>query len=393
MNAETRTRRRRLEDLRHALTLPQETRRQSALSSLAIEIGTRTHGERLEAVCALLNYPPESDSAGVPLSAARLAQRITDLIDAEPVSRNAAQLRALIGQSINVTLLESLDTLKALLPLQGEAIALAVRGEIEVCLSLLKTVQSAALEEAVEVCVRVLRLFRMEAARGQTVLARPTTLLRDSACRALGAISPDALFLFWYTLGSPDAEARSNLLPVLDYLRDPRATPYLLRLLERRGQWMDGEMVGWFVIRAFEHLGDRRALPALRLLAHSGENPLAQDTSETVPAVSVELAREARRVISSIERGRGWRDRRYLLRPAEPPADSLLHPASEPPHLQEHAEMVRPTHPDSRDHLRPAAASNAPAELLRPVSSETDADALQTLLRPSGKEGEKKPMQ
>ena len=392
MNAETRLRRRRLEDLRHALTLPQAARRESAWAWLAIEIGLRTEGERLEAVCALLNYPPESDAAGVPLSAARLTARISELIGSESTAPEGAQIRALIGQAVNVTLLESLDTLKALLPLQGEAIALAVRGEIEVCLSLLKTVQAAAMEEAVEVCVRVLRVFRMEAARGQTVLARPTTLLRDAACRALGAISPDSLFLFWYTLGSPDAEARSNLLPALDYLRDPQATPYLLRLLERRGQWADGEMVCWFVIRAFEHLGDRRAAPALRQLAHAGENPLAPDEQESVPPVSAELAREARRVISSIERGRGWRDRRYLLRPADPPTDVLLHPASEPPQPWEGADMVRPTHPDSLDHLRPVTAADAPAELLRPVLTDTNTDASQTLLRPSG-EGGKNPKQ
>ena len=340
MNAETRTRRRRLEELRHTFTSPQEARRESGLLSLALEIGKRTDGERLEAVCALLNYPPESDSAGVPLSALRLYQRITETLDAEPNVCSAAAIRALIGQSVHVTLLESLDTLKALLPLQGEAIALAVRSEIEVCLSLLKTVRLAAFSEAVEGCVRVLRLFRMETARGQSALSRPTTLLRDAACRALGAISPDALFLFWYALGSPDAQVRSNLLPALDYLRDPRATPYLLRLLERRGQWADSEIVGWFVVRAFEHLGDRRALPVLRILAHTGENSSASSSEHFAPA-SVELAREARRVVSSIERGRGWRDRLHLLRPADAPAEILLQPASFTPD-EETDELLRP---------------------------------------------------
>ncbi len=340
MNAETRTRRRRLEDLRHALTSPQEARRESAWAWLALEIGVRTDGERLEAVCVLLNYPPESDAAGVPLSAARLTQHITELIGCEPSDLDGVPLRALIGQSVHITLLESLDTLKALLPLQGEAIALAVRSEIEVCLSLLKTVRLVALSEAVEGCVRVLRLFRMETARGQSALSRPTTLLRDAACRALGAISPDALFLLWYTLGSPDTQVRSNLLPVLDYLRDPRAAPYLLRLLERRGQWADSEIVGWFVVRAFEHLGDRRALPALRSLTHTGENSSESSPEHFVP-VSVELAREARRVISSIERGRGWRDRLHLLRPADAPAELLLQPASFIPD-EDTDELLRP---------------------------------------------------
>jgi hypothetical protein len=396
MNAEAR-RRRRLEDLRHALTLPQESRRDAALLSLASEIGTRTGGERLEAVCALLNYPPEADSANVPLSALRLYQHLTERLDAEEEETNA-QIRhqalgisptpntqhpnELIGQSVNAVLNESLDTLRALLPLQGEAIAAAVRSEIEVCLSLLKTVQAARLAGAADTCMRVLRVFRAEAARSQSVLSRPTTLLRDAACRAIGAISPDSLFLFWYTLGCPDPAARRDLLPALDYLRDPRATPYLLRLLERRGQWADSEMVGWFVLRAFEHLGDRRAVPALRQLLHADDSNGSQVGIGT-PVVSAELAREARRVIQSIERGRGWRDRLQLLRPALPPDESLLHPALETAAELERGEMVRPAHPESRDLLRPV--TEQPETLLRPASDDTADSPARELLRPDEK--------
>lgn len=374
MNNEAR-RRRRLEDLRHALTLPQDTRRAAALRALAIEISNRTGGERLEAVCALLNYPPESDSAGVPLSALRLYQRLTERLDSEDNPWSEGSSEWAIGQAVTDTLSESLDTLRALLPLQGEAIAAAVRSEIEVCLSLLKTVQAAKLAEAVDACVRVLRVFRMETARSQSVLSRPTTLLRDAACRAIGAMSPDSLFLFWYTLGCPDTAPRRDLLPALDYLRDPRATPYLLRLLERRGHWADADMVGWFVLRAFEHLGDRRALPALRLMIHQGE---ISDGENMLP-VPPDLAREARRVIYSIERGRGWRDRLQLLRPAQPPDQSLLHPATESLAELERAEMLHPTHPASRDLLRPV--SEQPETLLRPVSH-TPTDDSHELLRP-----------
>src|ERR1041384_8239486 len=50
----------------------------------------------------------------------------------------------------------------------------------------------------------------------------------------------DALYAFWYALGSPDTPSRHNLLQVLDYLTDARAVPYLIRLLERRTVWTDG---------------------------------------------------------------------------------------------------------------------------------------------------------
>src|SRR5262249_19021187 len=126
-------------------------------------------------------------------------------------------------------------------------------------------------EEAAEPCVRLLRLLPSAAPNTPLLSIRQIGDLRDAACAVLGNLSPDALFPLWSALGGPEAMIRQDLLPVLDYLHDARALPYLIRLSERRSQWTDGEIVGWFLVRAFERIGDRGALPALRRIAQRSQ--------------------------------------------------------------------------------------------------------------------------
>jgi hypothetical protein len=206
--------------------------------------------------------------------------------------------------------------------------------------------------------VRLLRQCTLRHLHSAGPPARDITLLRETACRVLGVISPDALFLLWYTLGSPEPEGRRDVLPALDYLRDARAVPYLLRLLERRGQWPDGEMTGWFIVRALERIGDRRAIPVLWRLVEASRSP------KPPTATSVELGREAKRVIESLEGGQAKRDRERLLRPAAPPSADLVRPADAPP-FENASELPRPADPTRDTLLRPLMPSSE--NLLRPA--------------------------
>jgi hypothetical protein len=224
-----------------------------------------------------------------------------------------------------------------------------------------------SIDTVVEQAVQLLRLFPPDQARGVGPLARQTSPLREVASHLLGSLSPDKLYSYWYALGSPGRTARRDLLPVLDYLQDAGATPYLVRLFERRSQWADGEMVGWFVVRAFKRIRDRRALPALRRVVSMEKSPMFVISGSQA---SPELIREARRAIEAIEYGRVPEARSQLLRASQPPIDQLLHPAQ-----SDAGSLLRPSHRDETDLVRPADLSAD--QLVRPASA-----PVEDLLRP-----------
>ena len=243
--------------------------------------------------------------------------------------------------------------------------------ETDLCRDVITLANQFAIDTVIEHAVRLLRLFPPDQARGVGPLARQTGPLREVTARFLGSLSPDKLYNYWYALGSPARTARRDLLPVLDYLQGEGATPYLVRLFERRGQWEDGEMVGWFVVRAFKRIRDRRALPALRRVVSMEKSPMPVASSSQA---SPELIREALRAIEAIEYGRAPAERDQLLRACQPPVDHLLHPARPDtdkllrPSQLDDTDLVRPTDPRSDQLLRP---SSAPAgDLLRPAQEQ-----------------------
>ncbi len=310
--------------------------------------------ERLAVACALCGYPALPEKADVPLCVSRLCTRLSraQSDDDLPLPPPAAERIAWAGQAVTAVLTDSLDILKAALRGQVASDAPLFRSEADVCLDALRLAKPLQFPGVAEPCVRLLRflppdLQNVEA--GETLpssgirasipalpLARQAALLRDAASQALGAIAADSLTVLWDALNSPQTEVRQSLLPTLDYLNDLRAIPYLIQLLERRAQWPDGEMVGWFVVRACERIGDRRALPALRRLAAGSSRPslpfFPWRRAEPQTGSSPELIREAARVVQALERGRpDRRDRDALLRPSKVQNTELLLPATDHP--------------------------------------------------------------
>ncbi|HZP83374.1 MAG TPA: hypothetical protein VFB21_17150 [Chthonomonadaceae bacterium] len=325
----------RLEELRRDLRTEEAARRAYAVEALLALLWIAEGRDRLAVGCALCDYPPQAEKEAIPLSVLRLCARLNHAAPESdlPPPPPAAERRAWAGKAVAAVLTGALDTLKAALRAPSEAQGERLSQETEVCRDALFLARVLAVEETVAPCVRLLRLLPADIVRETGPVARQTTALREAAARALGAVSPDALLPFWGEFCIQGQVARRDLLPVLDYLNDPRAVPYLMHLLERRTQWEDGEMVGWFVVRAFERIGDRRALPPLRRLAAGGGTPWQQAMrrrrSEPPPGISPELAREARRVLQALEQGRNRRDRDVLLRPATPRSDALLRPAAD----------------------------------------------------------------
>ena len=327
----------RLAELRQELHRGRPARRLYARDTLLALLWIEAEPNRHTILSALCNHPPEPDiSASAPLIA-RLVSRLPRAASGEdlPPPPSGPELCAWAGQAAAAVLMESLDRMKAASRVPEAAPALSSQ-EAAVCLEALGLARLLGAEAAAEGCVRLLRLVSSAPSRAALLPVRQIGDLRDAACGVLAELSPDALFPLWSGLGGPDAAARQDLLPALDYLQDARAVPYLLRLLERRVQWTDGEIVGWFVVRAFERLSDRRALPALRKIA-ARTHPLrsllpALSSMERAEAGnSPELAREARRVIQAIEQGKDKKERSSLLRPALRPAKELLRPAPETP--------------------------------------------------------------
>ena len=330
----------RLEELRLQLERPEREPRNYALQALLSLLWVEEGRERLMVASALCGCPPTTGKAEAPQCAQRLCSRLGRAEEPEGLPAPPppdAELRAWAGRALADVLSEACSALKTEEHSERAGYGVKTGQEAQVLKEGLVLARRLETTEVVEVCVRLLRLLPPEQARAATPMGRVTTGLRAAAALTLGTLSPDGLYPLWVGLGSPDIAARKALLPALDYLHDARALPYLLRLAERRFQWPDGEMVGWFLVRALERLGDRRALPALRRIAVSNGQP------HTSPA----LALEARRVVEQFEYSRHKQERRDLLRPFNRTGDELLRPAADTPDdIDDRAELLRPDVPE-----------------------------------------------
>lgn len=340
-------RQQRLEELKRDLEGNDATRAAYARTRLLERLWVEEGAERMAVACVLCGHPAEVSKAETLLCASRFCMRLNTVGDDLPLPPGEVELRVWAGPAVAAVLTETLDAIKAASRLESTANNEILQREVDVCRDALILAKNLRVHEAADPCVRLLRLLPPERVRGQGVLARRTTALREAAGRVLGLLSPEALGTLWDALSGSDEAARRNALPILDYIQDPRAIPYLTTLLERRAEWGSGEMMAWNVMRAFERIGDRRALPVLRRVANGGALPAAVASANAdVSGDNPHLAREARRVIQSIEQGRDSQDREMLLRPAMPHDDHLLRPVT---HLPD--ENVRP-----KELLRPDAS-------------------------------------
>jgi hypothetical protein len=323
-------RQQRLEELTREMMQGDASRRQYALQMLLARLWITTSEDRQRTASALMGYAPGSPLAEIPECAVRFCAKLrppeTEILPTPP---DSDALQQWVGEATGAVLQGSLDTLKWILRAPSENSA-TLRQEVQVCRDALLLAQNLRLPEVVEPCLRILRLFPADLGRRAGPFASQTTLLRELACCTLAALPPNELALFWENLSSDHSASRVDLLPVLDYLNDVRALPYLIALLEKRGDWADREMVGWAVVRAFEHVGDRKAGDALREIIASASPQREASAKRAIPT-SAELAREAHRVLEAIERNKNMQQGHVLLRPARSPGSGLLRPADRIP--------------------------------------------------------------
>lgn len=345
-----------------------------ARQTLATMLWLEDERARQLVTSVLCGYLPDEIQA-IPEFAARLSRRLaahagTD--DLMPTDANtiASELGKTVAEIVRI----ALQRLRVIIDDAGTPDVEGLYLETDVCRDGLILSTCFGFPSAVDSSVQILRLFPPDMARDAGPLARQTGPLREAASHLLGALSADALYPYWYALGSPDRIARRDLLPVLDYINDVQATPYLVRLFERRGQWSDGEMVGWFAVRAFKRIRDRRALPALRrVVSVESSQMLAGTAGRTSP----DLLREVKRAIEAIEYGRSSTARDELLRASHAPSHELLHPSEPPtmnllrPSQQPEEDLIRPADPQAHELLR---GSRAPMDsLLRAAEQLTSA--------------------
>jgi hypothetical protein len=339
---ERQARLRRLEALRTDLFRGIPSRQAYALSALLARLWIETGRERQAVACALCNYAPSLEKADAPLFVARLCRRIepTPLRDDLPLPPATTTWTAWAGGMVAEVLSDALDVLTLALGAESPARE-PTATELRVCQEALTLAWLLRERATVAPCLRLLRLLPPETAQKLPALSRVVTRLREAASRLLAAFEPELLAAFWTALRDRSAEYRRALLPVLDYVTDARALPELTRLLESRMDWPDGELVGWYVIRAVERIGDRRAIPALRRVATNSESLLGRREawrSRTSP----ELILEARRILEALENGARSPEARALLRPAAEPSQQLLRPAVFDSAPEASAELLHP---------------------------------------------------
>ena len=332
----------RIEELRGDLENVSTERRDYALHTLLSMLWVEAGPARLLVATALCGQPATGGREEASDFARRLCVSLEQAGDTEDLRPPPAfdTMMTWVGNAGTGLLREAIEGLSiSLIPAPAEIEHTAeiaqkrLYVQADICLDALRMCRTLGLTAAVDSCVKILRLFPPERVRETGAIGRCTSLLRESASRTLAAFSPDAIYAYWVALGGPDGSARQNLLPALDYFDNQGCIRYLEKLLERAGQWSDGVVVGWFVVRAFHRLGDRRALPALRRIVAEQST-----TASLVPwlryRTSPELAHEARRAIQAIEYGEnrlgtGKSDRDSLLRPSHLASEELLRPADE----------------------------------------------------------------
>jgi hypothetical protein len=337
----------RVEELRRDLFSAKagsEKQAEYALNMLLSMLWGETDMGRLAVACALSDAPPLLGKAEAPVFAERLCARLnTTPADplALPATPNGDHLRQWAGQTLAALLNDALNAVKLFLRQTPRPDDETTYRETDICRDALRLATRLHSPEMVEAGMRLLRLFTPDLARETGPLGRQTPELRALASQLLASLSPDDLYPFWVALSGPESASRRDLLPALDYFNDSRAVPYLLKLLERRVQWSDGDLVGWATVRALQRIGDRRALPALRRLVSAHDRAtltLAPDCR--TPVISLQLMQAARNAIETIEHGRASPERNFLLRPSLPDAKNLLHPASDA--NREQTDLLRP---------------------------------------------------
>lgn len=356
----------RLEELRRDLfAVPSERQRAGkspapqtdyALNTLLNMLRIETATARLAVACALSDSPPQLGKAEAPAFAVQLCIRLETSphdplavpILVTPPSTQTGTSHAWAEEIVVAILTDTLTTLKQYLNQERPPDDEIVYRETDTCRDALRLGARLKAPALVEPAIRLLRLFTPDIARHPGALGRQTPELRSLAGLLLASLPPDDLYPLWVALGGPNAEARRDLIPVLDDLQDPRAIPYLSRLLERHPQWPDGNLLGWAVVRTFQRMGDNRALPVLRRLVWEASvweaNPRPNTSALTshLPQASPELVRAARNAIEAIEHKRPSADRNYLLRPSQPQNQDLLHPLNEHPDTTtDPAELLR----------------------------------------------------
>ena len=241
-----------------------------ALNTLLSLLWVETDKERLAVACALSDAPPQLGKAEAPVFAVRLCARLNatpvdplDLPTVLPATPKGDHLRQWAEQTLAAILNDALNAVKLFLRQTPRPDDETTYRETDVCRDALRLAMRLHSPALVEAGMRLLRLFTPDMTRETGPLGRQTSELRALASQLLAGLSPDDLYPFWVALSGPESAVRRDLLPALDYFNDTRAVPYLLKLLERRVQWSDGDLVGWAAVRALQRIGDRRALPAL----------------------------------------------------------------------------------------------------------------------------------
>lgn len=304
-----------------------------ALNTLLAMLWVETETGRLAVACALSDSAPQLGKSEAPVFAARLCAHL-DVLPTDPLAipslslaatSQSASRRDWAIQAVIAILSDTLTTIKHLLQQRNMQENEILYRETDACRDALRLGMRLHSPALVDTTLRLLRLFTPDFVRETGPIGHQTPVLRTIASQLLADLSPDDLFPFWITLSGPDSAARRDLLSVLDYFHDPRAVPYLVKLLEQRTRWSGDEMIGWASVRALQRFGDRRALPVLRQIADMEASAYAK------ASVSPELARAARNVIEAIEHGRVSPERSFLLRSSQAGARDLLLPTSDVP--------------------------------------------------------------
>ena len=301
--------------------------------------------------CALSDSLPLLGKGEAPPFAARLCYRVqapaADPLTVPPLSPllppKGAKLREWAEQTLLAVFTDALNTIKLMLRQTPPAAANALYVETDVCNAALRLAPRLKSPALVEATLRLLRMFPPDLARETGPFGRQTPELRSLASLYLAALSPDDLYPLWVGLNGSDANLRQTLLPVLDYLNDPRVVPYLIKMLERHSQWADGDMAAWAArSRPTAAAGSPRPAGSAPPDRHVGTRrvPFPPNPRHVRPQPRARAGRPPRH---RIHRASAPAQRTlFLLRPSQPDATHLLRPAEDNAREDaNHAELLR----------------------------------------------------
>ncbi len=358
----------RLEELRHDLfhappaatinnksggkrnsALPDDPKVAYALDTLLAMLYVETSFARVGVACALADATPRSGKGEIPPFAVRLCARLAapdgdpvTLVGGPLVPPQRARMRIWAETAVPALLTDALNTLQMLLRPTSRPNDPALEREVGVCHAALRLAPCLPTPALTNACLRVLRVLPPARTRETSPLGQIAADLREHACLCLAARPPLELAAFWSALSASDPAQSRDLLPLLDFVRDTRAVPYLLALLVRPALARDNTPVALSVVHALHRLRDRQALPVLRRLLRDKEKDgetRRRGDKETrkgslEPAVEsdpAELIEALRQALVDIEHDRAAPERMFLLRPALRVFSDLLHPLTRPP--------------------------------------------------------------